>query len=111
LIFRERGIGDSIRNILTWRVRCTPWVEGDMSEKVDPAEIAYLADRAVNELIEDAKSGRLDQNRELAEVIMGCIRNTANASLEHLKWLLDQRALERPDLENKHPDFREPNQG
>ncbi len=80
-------------------------------EKVDPAEIAYLADRAVNELIADSESGRIRQNRELAEIIMGCIRETAPRHLETLKWLLNQRALERPDLEHKHPDFREPNQG
>jgi hypothetical protein len=77
-----------------------------MKENVHPAEIAYLADRAVNELIEDAKSGRIDQNRELAEVIMGCIRKTASDSLEDLKRLLNQRALERPDLEHKHPYFQ-----
>jgi hypothetical protein len=41
-------------------------------EKIDPAEIPYLADRAVNELIEDSASGRIRQNRELAEVIMAC---------------------------------------
>lgn len=77
-----------------------------MREKVDPAEIRYLADRAVNELIEDSESGRIRTNRELAEVIMGCIRNTSYDQLETLKWLLNQRALERPDLEHKHPDYR-----
>ena len=77
-----------------------------MREKVDPAEIRYLADRAVNELIDDAKSGRIDQNRELAEIIMACICKTASDPLEDLKGLLNQRALERPDLEHKHPDFQ-----
>jgi hypothetical protein len=75
------------------------------NEKVDPVEIAYLADRAVNELIEDAASGRIQQNRELAEIIIGCICDTAPRRLETLKGLLNQRALERPDLERKHPDF------
>jgi hypothetical protein len=79
-----------------------------MKEAVDPAEIAYLADRAVNELIGDAESGRIKQNMELAEIVMGCIRDTAPRHLETLKWLLNQRALERPDLEHKHPDYKPP---
>jgi hypothetical protein len=70
-------------------------------EAVGPAENAYLADRAVTELIADAESGRIriKHNRELAEVIMGCIRETAPKQLETLKRLLNQRALEHP-----HPD-------
>ena len=76
-------------------------------DKVDPAEIAYLADRAVNELIEDSASGRIKQNRELAEIIMACIRDTQPRHLETLKWLLEQRALERHDLEHKHPSHPE----
>ena len=75
-------------------------------EDVDPAEIEYLADRAVSELIEDAKSGRLDMNQELAEIIKACIRKTARTQLENLKSLLNQRSEERPDLEHKHPDFQ-----
>jgi hypothetical protein len=42
-----------------------------MEEELAPAEIAYLADRAVKELI-----GRVQGYGELAEVIMGCIRDT-----------------------------------
>ncbi|MGA8309629.1 MAG: hypothetical protein WB755_06340 [Terriglobales bacterium] len=75
-------------------------------EEVDPAEIEYLADRAVSELIDDAKSGRFDTNRELADIIKTCIRKTGRDQLEMLKGLLNQRALERPDLEHKHPDFQ-----
>jgi hypothetical protein len=75
-------------------------------EDVDPAEIEYLADRAVTELIEDAKSGRLDMNQELADIIKACIRKTASNQLETLKGLLNQRAEERPDLEHKHQDFQ-----
>ena len=78
-----------------------------LEEDVDPAEIEYLADRAVNELIDDAASGILKQNRELAEIIMGCIRETSMKRLRTLKWLLNQRALERPDLAHKHPDHKE----
>ena len=78
-----------------------------MKEEVDPAEIEYLADRAVTALIDDAKSGRIDQNRELADIIKTCIRKTGRDQLETLKGLLNQRgALERPDLEHKHPDFQ-----
>ena len=76
-------------------------------EKVDPAEIAYLADRAVNELIEDSESGAIKMNRELAEVIMACIRGSELRYLETLKGLLNQRALERRDLRHKHPDHQE----
>jgi len=75
-------------------------------EDVDPAEIEYLADRAVTELIDDAKSGRFDTNNELADIIKICIRKTGKTQLETLKGLLNQRALERPDLEHKHPDFQ-----
>lgn len=54
-------------------------------EDVDPAEIEYLADRAVTELIEDAKSGRLNMNQDLAEIIKACIRKTSSKQLETLK--------------------------
>ena len=76
-----------------------------MNEEVDPAEIEYLADRAVTELIDDAKSGRRYEP-ELADIIKACIRKTAGNQLETLKGLLTQRALERPDLEHKHPKFK-----
>jgi hypothetical protein len=83
------------------------WWEANPVEPVDLAEIEYLADRAVIELIQDSASGRIMQNRELAEIIMACIRDTAPRHLETLKVLLNRRALERPDLEPKHPDFNE----
>jgi hypothetical protein len=76
-----------------------------VKEKLDPAEIAYLADRAVK-LIDDARSNRIDKNRELAEVIMACSRKTAVDPLERLKWLLNQGALEHPDLQYKHPNLQ-----
>lgn len=59
-------------------------------------EIAALSVRAVNELIADAEAGRLRGNKELAEVIAGCIRHTAPSNLRDLRFLLDQRALETP---------------
>ena len=71
-----------------------------------PGRKEYLADRAVIELIEDAKSGQLDKNHELVDIIKTGIRKTGRAQLEILKGLLNQRALERPDLEHKHPDFQ-----
>jgi hypothetical protein len=77
-----------------------------MREKVDPAEIPYLADRAVQELIEDSKSSRINKNRELAEVIVACLRKLGPTDLEDLKGLLGQRSLERADLQHKHPKFR-----
>ena len=53
-----------------------------------------LAIRAVNQLIADAEAGRLMNNKELAEVIAGCIRHTDQADLHTLKQILDQHELE-----------------
>jgi hypothetical protein len=53
-----------------------------VKEEVDPAEIEYLADRAVTELIDDAKSGRFDTNHELADIIKTRIRKTGKNQLE-----------------------------
>ena len=72
-------------------------------KKVDPGEIAYLADRAVHKLIEDSESGTIRRNMDLANIIEACIRDTAPRHLETLKGLLDQRAIERKDLEHKAP--------
>jgi len=59
-------------------------------------DVAGLAARAVSRLIADAKSGRLEQNRELADVIEGCIRHSSIKVIRDLKLLLDQQDLERP---------------
>ena len=59
-------------------------------------EIVALSFKAVNELIADAQAGRVKQNKELAEVIAGCIRDTTPEQLQTLNWLLKQRALESP---------------
>ena len=53
-----------------------------------------LSIRAVNQLIADAEAGRLMNNKELAEVIAGCIRHTDQADLQILKNILDQHELE-----------------
>ena len=58
-----------------------------------------LAVKAVNRLIADVEAKRLLQNKELAEVIAACIRETASDQLQALKWLLAQQELERPDLD------------
>jgi hypothetical protein len=47
-----------------------------------------------------------DTNNELAAIIKTCIRKTGKTQLETLKGLLNQCALQRPDLEHKHPDFQ-----
>ena len=52
-----------------------------------------LSIRAVNQLIADVEAGRL-MNKELAEVIAGCIRHTDQADLQTLKNILDQHQLE-----------------
>jgi hypothetical protein len=53
-----------------------------------------LALRAVNQLIADVEAGRLLNNKELAEVIAGCIRHTDQGDLQTLKLILDQHELE-----------------
>jgi hypothetical protein len=53
-----------------------------------------LALRAVNQLIADVEAGRLLNNKELAEVIAGCIRHTDQGDLQTLKHILDQHELE-----------------
>jgi len=58
-----------------------------------------LAVKAVNRLIADVEAKRLLQNKELAEVIAACIRETASDQLQALKWLLAQQELEPPDLD------------
>ena len=58
-----------------------------------------FAVKAVNRLIADVEAKRLLENKELAEVIAACIRETASDQLQTLKWLLAQQELERPDLD------------
>jgi hypothetical protein len=69
-----------------------------------------LAVKAVNRLIADAEESasfrrfvipdaRLRENKELAETIAVCIRESALPQLQTLKWLLAQQELERPDLQ------------
>jgi len=53
-----------------------------------------LSIRAVNQLIADVEAGRLINNKELPEVIAGCIRHTDQADLQTLKNILDQHELE-----------------
>jgi hypothetical protein len=53
-----------------------------------------LSIRAVNQLIADAEAGLLMNNKELAEVIAGCIRHTDQGDLQTLKNILDQHELE-----------------
>ena len=68
----------------------------DQHDVFTDEEIRALSFKAVNELIADAQAGRVKQNKQLAEVIAGCIRNTTPEQLQTLNWLLKQRALERP---------------
>jgi hypothetical protein len=55
-----------------------------------------LSVKVVNELLADAEAGRLLNNKELAEVVAGCIWHPEPSQLRTLKWLLEQRRLERP---------------
>lgn len=68
----------------------------NLDELFTSDEIAILSVKAVAALVADAETGRLTQNRELAEVIAGCIRGTQLKYLQTLNSLLNQRALERP---------------
>lgn len=63
-------------------------------------DLRALAKKALARLVADAKSGRLDKNKELVEVIENCIRHSSINQIRDLKWLLQQQELERPDLES-----------
>jgi len=67
----------------------------NLDELFTADEIEAISIRAVNELIADAESGHVRQNRELAEAVAGCIRKTRLEQLQTLNSLLNQRALER----------------
>jgi hypothetical protein len=60
-----------------------------VKEEVDPAEIEYLADRAVTELIDDAKSGSFDKNPNLFAV--ACSGRERRDAMNILKftWVSD----------------------
>ena len=75
--------------------------EGEMTNVEDftPEERKALSERAVNALIADVEAWRLLDNKELAEVIAGCIRHTDAEHLRTLKQLLDQHELERPKVQ------------
>jgi hypothetical protein len=66
----------------------------DTCHKLTQDDITALSVRAVNQLIANVENGRLLQNKELAEVIAGCIRHTELRQLQTLKGLLDQQELE-----------------
>jgi hypothetical protein len=66
-------------------------------DDVTTEEIGPLATRAVDELIADVESGHLRKTgRQLAEVIISCIRHTKPTQLRTLKWYLKERVLESP---------------
>ena len=64
-----------------------------------PEERRALSVKAVNRLIAEVRAKRLLKNKELAEVIAACIRETQPRLLGNLKFLLKQQELEQPDLE------------
>jgi hypothetical protein len=70
----------------------------DKNEVFSAEERRALAIKAVSRLIVDAETKRLLENKELAEVIAVCIRETNERQLRTLKLLLEQQGLERPDL-------------
>ncbi len=70
----------------------------DKNEVFSAEERDALAIKAVSRLIVDAETKRLLENKELAEVIAVCIRETGERQLRTLKFLLEQQGLERPDL-------------
>ena len=57
--------------------------------------------KAIRRLLADYKSGRLQDNAELAEAIAACIRESGEQQLRNLEWLLAQQEQERPDLEDE----------
>lgn len=52
-------------------------------------QVRILAVTAVNHLIAQVKTGYIDQNHELAEIIAGCIRDTKPRHLDTVQLLLD----------------------
>ena len=70
-------------------------------EVFNAEERQALAVKAVNRLIADVEAKRLLDDKELAEAVAVCIRETALPQLRTLKWLLEQQELERPDLQQK----------
>lgn len=70
----------------------------DKNEVFSAEERRAPAIKAVSRLIVDAETKRLLENKELAEVIAVCIRETSERQLRTPKFLLEQQGLERPDL-------------
>jgi hypothetical protein len=67
-------------------------------DDVNAEELGPLATRAVDELIADVESGRFrETGRQLAEIIISCVRHTRPTQLRTLKWFLKQGALEMPE--------------
>ena len=76
-------------------------LSGDIGgDDFHPEKIEAVANKVVNDLIADAEKGRLKNNKELAEVIAVCIRNTRLFHLLTLKALLEQRDLENPEIQH-----------
>jgi hypothetical protein len=69
------------------------------AETYSDDEIRALARKAIGRLIMDVRSVRLAGNAELAESICRCICKSDIRQIRHLKWLLEQQELERPDLQ------------
>jgi len=57
--------------------------------------------KAIRRLLADYKSGRLQDNAELAEAVAACIRESGEQLLRNLECLLAQQEQERPDLEDE----------
>ena len=60
-------------------------------EEFTDKERHALAIEAVNRLIADVEARRLPENKEFAEVIAVCVRETLPSHLRTLKWLLEQK--------------------
>ena len=69
---------------------------------LSPEERRAIAVKAVNRLIADVEAKRLLENKELAERIAVCVRDSTPDKLRTLKWLLERQELERPDLDIPH---------
>jgi hypothetical protein len=86
--------GDSLIHRRNWLSRNKARGTMNREDDVTAEELGPLATRAVDELIADVESGSFRETaRQLAEVIISCIRHTRPTQLRTLKWFLKQRAL------------------
>lgn len=98
-VFQNGGLASFSQPYAVWLEFAEAYAErcGELlRQPLIPEEITTLSVGAVQALVAEVESGRLSQNRELADVIEACIRQAGPLPLRMLKRLLEQHELERP---------------